>query len=127
MTVGSATGTTVFYSYEMTDVPKWAESDALKAALYVLAKTLPCRSRIDMAGNAQVTLPITLTNDGWQRRRHRCGKRCRHNIDVRGAGDRRAPRDGNYEGGTACSRCLSVADGFRFVPPLLAPVHGSGS
>lgn len=58
VTMGSATGTTVFYSYEMTEVPKWAHSDLLKAAYPSLGN--------DMSGAAQATMPVMLTNRGWQ-------------------------------------------------------------
>jgi len=58
VTLGSATGTTIYYAYQIVDAPKWAENPQLKAAYQELAT--------DMDGKGQATLPVVLTNDGWQ-------------------------------------------------------------
>lgn len=58
VTIGSATGTTVYYAYEITDAPKWAANEQLRATYQDLGN--------DMAGKGQATLPVTLTNEGWQ-------------------------------------------------------------
>ncbi|MGP8431908.1 hypothetical protein ACT2FY_00495 [Paraburkholderia fungorum] len=58
VTIGSATGTTVYYAYEITDAPKWAVNEQLRAAYPDLAN--------DAAGKGQATLPVTLTNEGWK-------------------------------------------------------------
>lgn len=58
VTVGNVTSTTVYYSYAIDDVPKWAENEQLKAAYPDLAA--------DLAGKGQATQPVALTNDGWK-------------------------------------------------------------
>ncbi|MFP3588578.1 hypothetical protein SCB29_33840 [Paraburkholderia sp. SIMBA_055] len=58
VTIGSATGTTVYYAYEITDSAKWAENRELLAAYPDLAS--------DMSGKGQATLPVVQTNEGWK-------------------------------------------------------------
>jgi hypothetical protein len=58
VTMGSVTNTTIYYSYEMTDVPKWAENEQLKASYPDLAT--------DLTGKGQATQPVSLTSEGWQ-------------------------------------------------------------
>ncbi|MDR6208143.1 hypothetical protein [Paraburkholderia graminis] len=58
VTIGSATGTTVYYAYEITDAPKWAGNEQLRSAYPELAS--------DMTGKGQATLPVVLSNEGWQ-------------------------------------------------------------
>jgi hypothetical protein len=58
ITVGNVTNTTVYYSYELNDVPKWAENEQLRSAYQDLAT--------DVSGKGQATQSVLLTNEGWQ-------------------------------------------------------------
>jgi len=58
VTMGGSTGTTVYYSYEITNPAKWASNKQLLAAYQDLAR--------DMSGRGQGTLPVVLTNEGWK-------------------------------------------------------------
>ncbi|MBB5510625.1 hypothetical protein [Paraburkholderia atlantica] len=58
MKLGGTVVTTVTYSYEMTDVPKWAENKQLQTSFPILGT--------DVTGRGKANLGVSLTDGHWQ-------------------------------------------------------------